>query len=196
MCKRGSTQIRYITFFALLSSLQELFWHFAVCCFLYSWTGFHCISKTMDSQYRPAQLPKALPAQPISTGPSHHTQSQSPFRYLNQRLDDLSEKDQTPLTDVSSRYTPAHRISRSTSRASTPAPHSRQSPQIRSRTPTPLIMPVRNVPTYSNRLKPWIPLILYAISSLVFVVAIAFWKSEVFQGAIIVIRSCRALNLA
>lgn len=136
----------------------------------------------MDSQYRPSQLAKALPAQPISTGPSNHTQSQSPFRYLNQRLEDLSEKGDTPLTDVSSRHTPAHRISRSTSRAATPIPFARQSPQCRSRAPTPLLIPAPTAPTVLDRVKPWIPLILYGISSLGFVIAIAFWKSEVFQG--------------
>jgi len=34
----------------------------------------------------------------------------------------------------------------------------------------------------SNLIKPWIPLILYGITSLGFLVAIAFWKNEVFQG--------------
>lgn len=35
----------------------------------------------------------------------------------------------------------------------------------------------------ANILKPWIPIILYAITSLGFVAAISFWKAEVFQGA-------------
>ncbi|KAI0786350.1 hypothetical protein C8Q75DRAFT_721171 [Abortiporus biennis] len=34
----------------------------------------------------------------------------------------------------------------------------------------------------ANLLKPWIPIILYAISSLGFLVAISLWKEEVFQG--------------
>ncbi|KAI0736390.1 hypothetical protein BC629DRAFT_1301304 [Irpex lacteus] len=34
----------------------------------------------------------------------------------------------------------------------------------------------------ANILKPWIPIILYAITSLGFVAAISFWKAEVFQG--------------
>ena len=34
----------------------------------------------------------------------------------------------------------------------------------------------------ANLLKPWIPVILYAMTSLGFLLAIAFWKAEVFQG--------------
>ncbi|KAL6299111.1 hypothetical protein BKA93DRAFT_742866 [Sparassis latifolia] len=34
----------------------------------------------------------------------------------------------------------------------------------------------------ANLLKPWFPIILYAATSLVFLVAIAFWKEPVFQG--------------
>ena len=34
----------------------------------------------------------------------------------------------------------------------------------------------------ANLLKPWTPIILYAITSVGFLVAIAFWKAEVFQG--------------
>ncbi|KAI0092760.1 hypothetical protein BDY19DRAFT_926005 [Irpex rosettiformis] len=34
----------------------------------------------------------------------------------------------------------------------------------------------------ANLLKPWIPIILYAVTTLGFVAAISFWKAEVFQG--------------
>ena len=34
----------------------------------------------------------------------------------------------------------------------------------------------------ANLLKPWIPIILYAITSLGFVAAISLWKAEVFEG--------------
>ncbi|PSR73647.1 hypothetical protein PHLCEN_2v10566 [Hermanssonia centrifuga] len=34
----------------------------------------------------------------------------------------------------------------------------------------------------TNLFKPWIPIILYAITSLGFLAAIAFWKTEVFEG--------------
>lgn len=37
----------------------------------------------------------------------------------------------------------------------------------------------------ANLLKPWIPIILYAITSLGFLAAVAFWKKEVFQGGLL-----------
>lgn len=37
----------------------------------------------------------------------------------------------------------------------------------------------------ATRLQPWIPVIIYAISSLGFVVGIAFWRTEIFQGTAI-----------
>lgn len=55
------------------------------------------------------------------------------------------------------------------------------------RGPSPLLIPsqIYTRPRglrVSNLIKPWIPLILYGITSLGFLVAIAFWKNEVFQG--------------
>ncbi|KDQ64801.1 hypothetical protein JAAARDRAFT_28438 [Jaapia argillacea MUCL 33604] len=73
--------------------------------------------------------------------------------------------------------------------------HNSSQPSPHYRAPSPLLIPVRSsfAPTSSsytrprglriaNLLKPWIPLILYAITSLAVLVAIGFWKSEVFQG--------------
>ena len=37
----------------------------------------------------------------------------------------------------------------------------------------------------ANLIKPWIPIILYIITTLAFLVAVSFWKVEVFQGALI-----------
>lgn len=37
----------------------------------------------------------------------------------------------------------------------------------------------------ANLLKPWIPIILYAVTSLGFVAALSFWKVQVFQGMIL-----------
>jgi hypothetical protein len=179
----------------------------------------------MDAQrktHQHNQLPLHLvssptPAQPISTRVQNHKQSESPFRYLNERLaneEAFSEKEQTPLADISSSSgrcansasRATHRSSPSTSRSSTPAPsHSRsrskQSCQhIRSTTPILLPTtadngrgrPLRRVGQFerssrsslSTRLQPWLPIILYGISSLGFVVAIAFWRSEIFQGMV------------
>ena len=158
------------------------------------------------------------PAQPISTRVQNHKHSESPFRYLTERLVNeqvFSEKDQTPLADVSSSSAgrrassnsrAMHRTSPSTSRSPTPAPsqhraHSKQPSQpARPTAPNPLLTtadngrgrPFRRVGQLersrwcllATRLQPWIPVILYAVSSLGFVVAIAFWRTEIFQGAV------------
>lgn len=181
------------------------------------------VSKTMDTQRKsrrynqpPFQLVSSpIPAQPISTRVQNHTQSESPFRYLNERLANeqaFSEKDQTPLADISSSSgrrasstsRATHRSSPSTSRSSTPAPSHRRSPSRQlnqhARSTTLILSPAavdngRGRPprcggqferslwsSWSTRLQPWLPIILYAISSLGFVVAIAFWRTEIFQG--------------
>jgi len=157
------------------------------------------------------------PAQPISTRVQNHKQSESPFRYLSERLTDgqvFNEKDQTPLADISSSsgrrassiVRATHRSSPSNSRSPTPSPshhrtHSRQlSQHTRPTAPTPQPtnadngrgrQPRRIGPlegqfsvSLSARLKPWVPIILYGISSLGFVVAIAFWRTEIFQGMV------------
>lgn len=158
------------------------------------------------------------PAQPISTRVQNHRQSESPFRYLSERLANeqvFDEKDQTPLADISSSSgrrassisRAMHRSSPSTSRSSTPTPphhhtHPKQPNQqpVRLATPNPLLTvadngrgrPSRRVgqlershcSSLSTRLKPWIPIILYGFSSLGFVVAIAFWRTEIFQGMV------------
>lgn len=152
------------------------------------------------------------PAQPISTRVQNHRQSESPFRYLNERLANelvFDEKDQTPLADISSSSgrrassisRATHRSSPSTSRSTTPAPsHGRSRSTQHIRSTTPILPPTaadngrgrppRRVaqfesslrPSLSTRLQPWLPIILYGISSLGFVVAIAFWRTEIFQG--------------
>jgi hypothetical protein len=157
------------------------------------------------------------PAQPISTRVQNHKQSESPFRYLNERVAGeqvFNEKDQTPLADISSSSgrrassisRATHRSSPSNSRSSTPAPshhrkHTKQPSQHvrpaapapppttpdtgRGRPPRRVVQLERSIrSSMSARLKPWIPIILYVISSLGFVVAIAFWRSEIFQGAV------------
>jgi len=155
------------------------------------------------------------PAQPISTRVQNHKQSESPFRYLNERLANeqvFGEKDQTPLADISSSCgrrassisRATHRSSPSSSRSSTPTPSHSRSNSKRSnqqiRSTTPILQPTaadngrgrppRRVSQFERshrsslftRLQPWIPVILYVISSLGFVAAIAFWRTELFQG--------------
>lgn len=71
--------------------------------------------------------------------------------------------------------------------------HQPPSSPLPSRCPSPLLVPnhIRSRSSsqlytrprglrISNLLKPWIPLILYGLTSLAFIVAIAFWKTEVF----------------
>lgn len=126
----------------------------------------------------------------------------------------FNEKDQTPLADISSSSArrasshsrATHRSSPSSSRSSTPVPsrhhtHSNQPSQLaRPTAPTPLLTTAdhgrgrsirrfgqsegSNWPSLCTRLKPWMPVILYGISSLGFVVAIAFWRTEIFQGMV------------
>lgn len=155
------------------------------------------------------------PARPISTKVQNHKQSESPFRYLTERLANeqvFSEKDQTPLADISTSSSrrassisrAAHRSSPPTSPSSTPAPSRHRTPlkqpgqRGRLATPNPLLAAADNgrgrpsrrlgqlershLSPLSTRLQPWIPIILYGISSLGFVIAVAFWKTEIFQG--------------
>ena len=167
------------------------------------------------------------PAQPISTRVQNHKQSESPFRYLTERLANeqvFGEKDQTPLADISTSSRRASSISRAVHRSSpptspspTPVPsrhrtHPKQSGQRgRLATPNPLLTVADNgrgrpsrrlgqlersrLPPLSTRLRPWIPIILYGISSLGFVVAIAFWKTEIFQGIVTWRTVCPAADL-
>lgn len=76
--------------------------------------------------------------------------------------------------------------------ASRPRPHQLRVPAPPSLTASPVIPSswTAPTPTYSrprglriaNLLKPWIPIILYALTSLAFLVGVSFWKVEVFEG--------------
>ncbi|KAJ7742426.1 hypothetical protein DFH07DRAFT_890964 [Mycena maculata] len=120
----------------------------------------------MDSHRRPQllALSSQIPARPVSTSPSQHRPSQSPFRYLH--FPEMTEK-ATPLDMFSS-------SSPSTSRLSTPPPTPSSSQNRTAAYSRPRGLRIANL------LKPWLPLIIYALSSLTFVVAIAFFKTPVF----------------
>lgn len=123
------------------------------------------------------------PARPLSTDRSPvHRQSQSPFRYLHFPQDsqsELSEKQPSSPDHISPQSAgPAHSL---------PSPFLRQ--------PAPLLIPTRPRSMHhsnnytrprglriANLLKPWVPIILYGITSLAFVFAIALYKTEVFSG--------------
>lgn len=156
-------------------------------------------------------LSSSSPARPVSTSPSSsYRQSQSPFRYVKE-LQMTNEKEvieETPLSVVSEEkrrpFSPgvgscqshcalSSPLPRPASRSPEPSIHSRQ-PSPCLRTASPLLVSGCNrsasqSPKYtrprglriSNLLKPWIPLILYAITSFSFLVAVAFWKNEVFE---------------
>ncbi|KAJ7781413.1 hypothetical protein B0H16DRAFT_1710620 [Mycena metata] len=129
---------------------------------------------------RPHLLSLSAPARPVATDSPIASPSRSPFRYVH--FPDLSEKTATPLADLafnhvlassSARYPasplrPAHPIA-----PSSPAPHHQPRPAAPYSRPRGLRI--------ATLLRPWAPLIMYALSSLVFVVAIAFFKTEVFS---------------
>lgn len=130
------------------------------------------------------------PARPLPSS-SHHNPSQSPFRYV--QLQDLA-----PDTDLSSPPPPSpppppsssiddHPLS-GPSRcivASSPSPvsgkHLHTYPALRADSlPQPRGRPhgIR-IP---DRLKPWLGIGSWAVTSIGFLLAIAFWKKEVFTG--------------
>ncbi|KAJ7068115.1 hypothetical protein C8F01DRAFT_1116919 [Mycena amicta] len=117
----------------------------------------------MDHQRRPRPdlLTLSFPARPVSTSsPTDYQQSQSPFRYVH--FAEMTEKP-TPLAAL-----PLERVP-----SSSRQPLTSQRPSRPSETPFPRAR-------ISARLKPWLPIIFYGLSSLFFVVAIAFFRTEVF----------------
>lgn len=149
------------------------------------------------------------PARPVSTSPTPlHRQSQSPFRYVHFDQSPGPELDEkaTPLSNLTpdrkrsttsgnptssqpNRQAPSHpsasssrplRNHYSTPLSGLPSPFLRQ--------PAPLLLP-SHTPTYSiprrlriaNRMKPWTPIIMYGLTSLAFLVAIAMYRTEVFS---------------
>ncbi|KAF7301416.1 hypothetical protein MIND_00706900 [Mycena indigotica] len=126
----------------------------------------------MDHQRRsrPDLLTLSSPARPVSTTPTpadYRRQSQSPFRYV--QFTELSEKASSSHVEL-----PLHRVPSSSS--SRQHPYSRPDTPI-SLTPSSTVTRSRRI---RDRLRPWLPIILYVLSSLIFVVAIAFYKTEVF----------------
>ena len=160
-------------------------------------------------------ISSSSPARPVSTSPSPtHRHSQSPFRYVkeSQTMNEKTTLDRTPLSVISDekRYfhdSPHAGSSRHYNPSSVPvtAPHYQGSPIPRqpspfSRSPSPLLIPSQlytrpRALRISNLLKPWIPLILYGMTSFGFLVAIAFWKNEVFQSELSTVALMTSLEL-
>ncbi|KAF7331950.1 hypothetical protein MKEN_00075300 [Mycena kentingensis (nom. inval.)] len=124
---------------------------------------------------RPDILTLSSPALPVSSTSNSHRQSNSPFPqspfHFAHFPTELSEKPTNldlPLERVPSLSLSRHPI---------PPQH----PPSRPQTPTTPSIPSPKRTSYIHaRLKPWIPIILYVMTSLVFVVAIAFFKTELF----------------
>lgn len=125
---------------------------------------------------------------PVSTSPSPHHQSQYPSRYLHSS-DSMNEK-ATFSSDATSE---------AKSRSPSDGPSVRPQHQSFSRGPShistqPAILPIQRLPCQSqsyirprglritNLIRPWLPIILYALTSLIFLIAIAFYKAELFSG--------------
>lgn len=139
-------------------------------------------------------LSPSAPARPVSTSPSPlHQQSQSPFRYVHfdQRLPEMNEKETPPadFTPASAPTPTAYRQSPPPLPSSNPAQSSRSSSGYYAsspflRQPTPLHTRSQYSRPRSlliaNLVRPWLPVILYAFTSLAFVFAIALYRDDVF----------------
>ncbi|KAG7097141.1 hypothetical protein E1B28_004519 [Marasmius oreades] len=134
------------------------------------------------------------PARPLSTSPSSYRPSQSPFRYV--QFDDrrIDEKDhqETPSLELSA---PASSTSHrpqllSTNGQRTPVSAIAGYPSHILSQPSPLLIRSSSSPVQSyshlrmlrlmHLIRPWIPVIMYGLTSLGFLVTIAFFKTELF----------------
>ncbi|KAJ4492992.1 hypothetical protein C8J55DRAFT_501914 [Lentinula edodes] len=125
---------------------------------------------------------------PVSTSPSPHQQSQSPFGYLHSS-ESMNEK-----AILSSDASSEDKL-----RSPSDGPSVRPQHQSFSRGPShistqPAILHIQRLPCQSqsyirprglritNLIRPWLPIILYALTSLIFLIAIAFYKAELFSA--------------
>lgn len=119
-------------------------------------------------------ISSSSPARPVPTSPSSsYRQSESPFRYVHFPSTETDEK-ATPLTD----YPTLSRQPSSSGRR-----QHQNSPLILAsastqRPTTPYTRP-RGLRIF-NLIKPWLPIILYGLTSLGFLIAIALYKTQVF----------------
>ncbi|KAJ7667835.1 hypothetical protein DFH06DRAFT_1322402 [Mycena polygramma] len=133
----------------------------------------------MDHSRRPHLLSISTPARPVSTSPTQHTPSQSPFRYVH--FPQVTEKD-TPLADIAPQRLPSSSRYPASPRRSTPSctivvTGTSQQPPIL------ILAPVFAPPWLADSQSPppLDPLSSYTPSAAsVFVVAIAFYKTQVF----------------
>ena len=142
-------------------------------------------------------ISSSSPASPVSTSPSPYRHSQSPFRFVKDSSTIDDEKLSTEEHQLHPTHPPASTSNPAgTSRANS-VPHHLRQPSPFQRCPSPLLLAPQVISQstsaqpytrprglrISNLIKPWIPVILYAMTTFGFLVAIAFWKKEVFEGA-------------
>lgn len=144
------------------------------------------MDKTDSNTQRLGQPSRDTSSAPSVGQPSVYQHAQPPSLHVwsNEFFNEKSDKgfhaqSQRALTIPSTPSLPTHQSrlpSQYSSRASsTPfSISSRPAPSIAYTRPRGLRI--------TNLFKPWIPIILYAITSLGFLAAIAFWKTEVFEG--------------
>lgn len=143
--------------------------------------------ETSDSTTRPGQPSRYTPSHPSYPMVLSGAQHQSAYSHQPQvpLLDLLNEK-ADPYSYPSSTYAAPYPTS------TLPQQSRSQHPSLPSSYPATSIHYSRAAATsaytrprglrIANLLKPWTPIILYAITSFGFLAAIAFWKTEVFQG--------------
>ncbi|KAF7313666.1 hypothetical protein HMN09_00523200 [Mycena chlorophos] len=128
----------------------------------------------MDPQHRSRpsllSLSSAPPVSTTTPTPTDYRQSQSPFRYVH--FPEPSEKPTTRDAEL-----PLDRVPSSSRQPL--APHRPSTPTVARRWQEE-DQEQDDQPTLRQRLKPWIPIALYVMTSLILVVLIAFWKTEVF----------------
>ena len=137
-------------------------------------------------------LATSSPLRPVASTASTPYQHTMDEKSLTQ-LSDEKRSAQVPFSSPSSSSSVGPSRYYNSSPLAVPSPPSRPpSPFLRG--PSPLLIPSHRAfgQTHpytrlrglriSNHIKPWIPLILYGITSVGFLVAVAFWKNEVFEG--------------
>ncbi|KAK0468042.1 uncharacterized protein EV420DRAFT_1502555 [Desarmillaria tabescens] len=136
----------------------------------------------MDSLHRQPALDilqvSSSPVRSLSRDSSPvHRQSQSPFRYLH------VSQDSEPELNEKRPSSPDH----SSPQSAVPAGSSQPTPRLILTRPRSMRHHSNNYTRprglrIANLLKPWVPIILYGITSLAFVFAIALYKTEVFSA--------------
>ncbi|KAF9263567.1 hypothetical protein L218DRAFT_927289 [Marasmius fiardii PR-910] len=129
-------------------------------------------------------------ARPLSTSPSSHRPSQSPFRYVHFDGCTINEKveKETPLSELHSQASATSQRHQPLSSHGQQTSISASYPSHILSQPSPLLIRSPSASTHSHLrmhrlitlIRPWTPVIMYGLSSLGFLVTIAFFKTELF----------------